>query len=49
MMELDIETTSTKDVDAGPLAWAEPRRIAVVIAYAGVGVALVGAARAPTH
>ena len=41
-MELDIETTtSTKDVDARPLAWAEPRRIAVVIAYAGVGAALL--------
>ena len=41
-MELHLQTPpSTKDADARPLAWAEPRRVAVVIAYVGLGAALL--------
>jgi hypothetical protein len=41
-MELHLQTTtSTKDADARSLAWAEPRRIAVVVAYVGLGAALL--------
>ena len=41
-MELQLQTTtSMKDAEARSLAWAEPRRIAVVIAYVGLGAALL--------
>jgi len=41
-MELHLQTTtSMKDAETRSLAWAEPRRIAVVIAYVGLGAALL--------
>jgi len=41
-MELHLQTTtSTTDADARSHAWAEPRRIAVVVAYVGLGAALL--------
>jgi hypothetical protein len=41
-MELPLETVkSTRDAQAGSLAWAVPRRIAVVSAYVALGVALL--------
>ncbi len=41
-MELHLQTpTSTTDADARSHPWAEPRRIAVVVAYVGLGAALL--------
>ena len=41
-MELHLQTTtSTTDAEARSHAWAEPRRIAVVVAYVGLGAALL--------